>query len=218
MRSKKSTRHKELSDILRFVDFTNKFKAVERLIWYKGVDRRECDGEHTFQLAILAWFVNERCKCGLNTQRLIEYALVHDLVETYANDTPAFVNNGNGAETPCRQEKLEREKVSEERICEEWGNTFPSLVKRMRVYTAQEDDESRFIYALDKLLAEMNIARDGGRTNHKLEVTLETLDLYKRPRISRHPFVLELYDELFKTLMVNKEKLFFRAKAKEPVS
>ncbi len=215
MRLKK--RAKELSDILKFVDFTNKFKAVERLIWYKGVDRRECDGEHTYQLAIMGWFVNERCKLGLNTQRIIEYALVHDKPETYAMDTPAFVNNGNGAETPCRKKKLERERRSEEQIKREWEKVFPSLVKRMEEYNAQADEESRFIYALDKLLAEMNIARDGGRTNHKLEVSLETCDLYKRPRIARHQVVLELYDELFKTLLVREEQLFFCAH-KEPVS
>lgn len=215
MRRKK--RGKELSDILRFVDFTNTFKAVERLIWYKGVDRRECDGEHTYQLAMLGWFVNERCGLGLNTQRIIEYALVHDKPETYANDTPAFVNNGNGAETPCRIAKQAREKASEERIKKEWGKVFPSLVKRMEEYNAQADEESRFVYALDKFLAQMNIARDGGRTNHKLGVSLETLDLYKRPRVARHPVVLELYEELFKTLLARKHQLFFCAD-KEPVS
>lgn len=214
MRSKK--RKKELFDIMQFVDFTNRFKAVERLIWFSGVERRECDGEHTFQLAILAWFVNERCKLGLNTQRLIEYALVHDLVETYAYDTPAFVNNGYGAETPCRKAKLEREKASEQRIKQEWGKVFPALVKRLEEYNAQKDEEGRYIYALDKFLAGMNVARDGGRTNHKLGVTLETLDLYKRPRISRHPVVLELYEELFETLLAEKDKLFYSAK--EPVA
>lgn len=213
----RSKRARELSDILKFVDFTNQFKAVERLIWYKGVDRRECDGEHTFQLAIMAWFVNERCELGLNTHRLMEYALVHDLVETYANDTPAFVNNGNGPEVPCRKEKLEREQHSEQRIQREWQETFPTLVQRITEYNAQADEESRFVYALDKLLSEMNIVRDGGRANHKLGLSLETLDLYKRPRIARHPVALELYEELYKTLLKERERLFSYTD-KEPVS
>lgn len=211
-----SKRARELSDILEFVEFTNLFKAVERRIWYKGVDRPECDGEHAFQLAILGWFVNERCELGLDSLRIFKKALVHDLVETYAKDTPAFVFNGKGGETPCRIEKAAREKIAAKRIKKEWGRKFPSLIREMEEYDAQTDEESRYIYALDKLLAEMNIATDDGRTNHKLGVTLETLDLYKRPRIGRHAYVLKLYDELFKTLLARKDELF--ATIREPVS
>ena len=206
-------RKSELADLMKFVEFTNLFKSVERLIWFKGVDTPERDGEHAFQLAIVCWFVNERSKIGLSTLLLIEYALVHDLVETYANDTPAFVKNGNGhVETPCRRDKEKREAIAMKRIQSEWGENFPTLVERMESYNAQTDEESRFVYAMDKLLAEINIALDGGRANIRLGVSIETMDLYKRPRVSRHPFVLELYEEHFKILMANRDMLFPTAK------
>ncbi len=201
-------RKKELLDLMKFVKFTNLFKSVERLIWFKGVDRRECDGEHTFQLAIVCWFVNERCKLGLDLQTIIEYALVHDLLETYAGDTPAFVDKGNGTETPCREDKLLREALAMKRITQEWGKLFPTLIKRLESYEAQKDAESNFVYAMDKLLATLNIALDEGRTNHRLGLSLETVDLYKRPRIARHQLVLELYEEHFKMLLANRDTLF----------
>lgn len=199
---------KELLDLMKFVEFTNLFKAQERLIWFKGVDTRERDGEHAFQLAIVCWYANDRCKLGLDVQRLIEYALVHDLVETYAKDTPAFVNNGNGSETPCRENKRTREMFAMKRIKKMWHKTFPAMVHRLESYDMQEDSESKFVYAMDKLLAQINITLDDGRTNFRLDTTLETVDAYKRPRISRHPYVLELYDELFKTWAANPEKYF----------
>jgi putative hydrolase of HD superfamily len=201
-------RKKELLDLMKFVEFTNLFKAQERLIWFKGVDTCERDGEHAFQLAIVCWYANERFKLGLDIQRLIEYALVHDLVETYAKDTPAFVNNGNGGETPCRDDKRMREFFAMKRIKKLWRKTFPAMVHRLDAYDLQTDSESRFVYAMDKLLAQINITLDDGRTNFRLDTTLEAVDAYKRPRISRHPFVLELYDELFKTWLADPQKYF----------
>lgn len=201
-------RKKELLDLMKFVEFTNLFKAQERLIWFKGVDTRERDGEHAFQLAIVCWYANDRFKLELDLQRLIEYALVHDLVETYAKDTPAFVNNGNGGETPCRDKKRVREIFAKKRIKKLWRKTFPAMVNRLETYDLQTDAESRFVYAMDKLLAQINITLDDGRTNFKLDTPLEIVDAYKRPRISKHSFVLELYDELFKAWLADPQKYF----------
>lgn len=74
-RKKLSKRKKEFLDLVKFVEFTNTFKFVERLIWFKGIDTPERDGEHSFQLAIVCWFVNERCKRRLNLLRIIAYSL-----------------------------------------------------------------------------------------------------------------------------------------------
>ncbi len=205
----------QLADLMQFTEFINLFKSVERLIWFKGVDGRERDGEHVFQVAITCWFAIERFGLGLDPFKTMVYALVHDLVEAYADDTPAFRKNGDGcAETPCRIEKQARERASMERIRREWGEKFPSLVAHLDAYEAQADEESRFVYAMDKFVAEMNVVQDGGRANKLLGVDIETLDLYKRPRIARHPFVLALYEEHFKILLANRDTLF--AKTEDP--
>lgn len=122
----RTKRAKELSDLIEFVEFTNLFRKVERLIWFKGVEGRERVGEHSFQLALVCWFVNERCELGLNTGLMIEYPIVHDIFETYAEDTPAFgTHYENGEPIPQRSDKAAREKAAERRIIREWGEKFP---------------------------------------------------------------------------------------------
>lgn len=212
----KRNRKKELEDLLQFVEFTNLFRSVERLIWFKGVKGRERAGEHAFQLAFVCWFANYCFKLGLDPLRLILIAFAHDLHEAYAGDTPAFLPGRNGAHTPNRQEKERREREARARIKRELGKIFPPIIEAMEAYVEQKDEESRFVYAMDKLLATMNVALDDGRSWKRLGLAIETVDLYKRPRVARHAYVLELYEELFKKLMANRKKFFAALKEAAP--
>jgi len=192
--SKVPERRQELADLLEFVSFTNTFRRVERLIWYKGLDRREQDGEHSFQLAIVGWFVNERCKLRLDTTKIIKYALVHDLPETYEGDSCWFEHPDYPQ--PAYVEKAAREKKARERISKDWGRRFPELVQALAAYTLQNDEESRFVYALDKLVSDLNVYEDEGRTNVQLGVTREEQHTYKAPRVAKHKHIAALYEEL----------------------
>jgi hypothetical protein len=44
----------ELAELIRWVRFTNEFRRLERLIWFKGVKGRERNGEHCYQLCLRA--------------------------------------------------------------------------------------------------------------------------------------------------------------------
>lgn len=193
--SNTSVRRLELADLIAFVEFINQFRRVERLIWYKGQERREQDGEHCFQLAIVAWFVRDRCNLQrLDLERILTYALVHDLPETYEGDSCWFAHPDYPQ--PSFANKEAREKVAKERIEKEWGVTFPSMVEALQRYCLQEDEESRFVYALDKLVSDLNVYEDEGRTNVRLGVTRAEQQAYKVPRIARHKHIAELYEEL----------------------
>ena len=80
---------KNFGKLLKVNRFANEFKAIERLIWYKGVDRRECNGEHTFQLMFEVWFLRELIAPHLSFEKIIKYAMVHDFPEKGAGETPA---------------------------------------------------------------------------------------------------------------------------------
>jgi len=194
-RKRREERNRELADIIEFVEFTNRFRSIERTIWFKGVEGRERNGEHTFQLSFTAKYVNHRCGLFLQDKLLTDYAEVHDLIETYAQDTPAHPDPERPNQ-PTHVDKEKRERAARKRISEEWGARYPAMVQAMWRYHAQSDEESRFVYALDKLVANLNIYCDEGRTNHKLGATLEWELGYKRPRMAKHPAIAELYEEL----------------------
>jgi hypothetical protein len=96
--------------------------------------------------------------------------------------------------------KEKRERDARKRIGREWGRRFPELVSAMETYHLQNDEESRFVYALDKIVSDFNIFCDGGRTNHKVGVTRAMRDAYKGPKCAKHPKIAEIFktmSELF---------------------
>lgn len=77
----------ELPNIINFTKLLNKFCDIERVIHSNGGDRLENDVEHSYRLAMLAWYIISSNKLSLDLDLVIKYALVHDLVEVYAGDT-----------------------------------------------------------------------------------------------------------------------------------
>ncbi len=197
---------KRVALMLRFVRFTNLFKIQERLIWYKGNDNRELDGEHVFQLVIFAWFIRDRFLPHLNLLKVLLYAIVHDLPETYGGDTPAFQDkSGKHKSKATAKDKKEREAEAIKRIEAEWDADFPEMLNYLHAYEKLEDEESRFVYALDKFLAELNVYEDDGRTDKILCLTRDEIEEYKRPRIAEHDFLYELYDDFCKFVRLRPE-------------
>ncbi len=191
---------RRLRDIVRFVRHTNEFGSVLRLIWRPGSPDgkagQERNDSHTCQLIDVAWFIQQRWLKHLDLTKVLLYALVHDKLETYAGDTPAFLGKlGEYTSGHDRASKNERERLAQMRIDKEWGRIFPSFIEHLAAYQRQEDEESRFIYALDKFLSDLNIYEDNGRTNRVLGITLEEQIAYKRQRVAAHSFVLGLYEE-----------------------
>lgn len=199
-----------LKDLMAFVAFTNKFRAVKRTIWFAGADddSPERDGEHSFQNDLVALYLNERLGLGLNPFKLSIYAKVHDLPEYLKGDASAFPDLLGHVPTLSRKDKESREKEATAQIERDWGSKFPTMVEALHAYRSQKDEESRFIYALEKLVAVINIYQDGGRTFKRTGANFEEHNAYKTPRVRKHPVVKLLYDELRKLLKERESELF----------
>jgi 5'-deoxynucleotidase YfbR-like HD superfamily hydrolase len=198
------------ADLKEFNGFVNKYKSVERLIWYKGVNRRECDGEHCFQVGTIADYLNTRYELGLDPLLLYRYSHVHDAPEAEAKhgDTPAIADKSGlyAVHKDCNREtKPERERKALRKIERAWKKRYPGYVELIHAYNAQADPESRFIYALDKFIASLNIVQDDGRTNLLLGTTLREHDEYKRPRVAADPFISRLYELLYEEMLSRPE-------------
>ncbi|MDR0608314.1 MAG: HD domain-containing protein [Candidatus Peribacteria bacterium] len=78
----------------RFIAMTQQLATVERSLHYQHSERFENDGEHGYQLTMLAWLIIDYLKLPLNKDFAIKLALAHDIIEVYAGDTLPF-NNPN---------------------------------------------------------------------------------------------------------------------------
>lgn len=192
----------KLSDILQFTKLLNKFQSVDRVIYIPGTSKLENDVEHSYQLAMLAWYLSSNNFLNFDINLVIKYALIHDIVEAYAGDT--FIYSENQAE---HDSKHKREEDARLRILEEFP-LFEDLNKIIKNYENKIDKESNFIYVLDKIHPVIQLYLDGGKMWKEKEVTLTMLLDSKRSKVNLLPELLPLWNELEKILIENEDKLF----------
>lgn len=184
-----------ISKLLGFVRLTHKFQQVKRAILVKGEKRQENDLEHSCQLALLAWYIVSTNNLKLNVSKLIQYSLAHDLVEIYAGDTNFYKQD------KALKQKLEHMAVK--RLQRELPE-FTDLHTAIAAYEAQKDKESRFIYALDKVIPILNIYLDKGRTWKADGITLEMLIKFKSKPVSKSAEIEKYFQQLIQILKRNR--------------
>ena len=157
---------KNLNKLLNFVKLTNDFKKIERDIPQFSSFNRENDAEHSYQLAMIAWYIATIENSGLNTEKILKYALIHDLPEVYAGDTPLCTSDDSYLKS-----KKEREINSILKTQTEFSD-FLDMHVYIKKYEKLDDEESKFVYALDKILPLMSIFLDKGHAwkTHRIDI------------------------------------------------
>lgn len=190
------------SSLKRFTTLLHRFHAVERVAGVPTLSRRTNGPEHTYQLAMTAWYLIASQKLPLNLEKVLMYALAHDIVEAYAGDT--FVHDKEGRDT-----KAKREQEAFEQIKAEFPE-FPELCTILEAYECREDEESRFVYALDKLVDPLNSSMTMDRPSvwQEHEISHDEHFAYKDPKIATSKYVVPLWEALSKDL-ADKKDFFF---------
>ena len=169
---------KRIIDIQKLV---LQFREIKRITYVPGAGY-ENDVEHSYSLAMMAWLMGPRVAPHLDPQKLMTYAMVHDLVEVYAGDTFCFGSKDDLASKDAREARAFQQ-ISKEYV------DFPALIKAIQNYESREDEESRFIYALDKLQGIIINYLDGGRVWHEHNITLDQMINNKLGKTATHPTV-----------------------------
>jgi putative hydrolase of HD superfamily len=144
-----------LQKLLGFARMLNELQAVERVIRVKNADRWENDMEHSYHLAMLAWYIIDSQQLALDREKVLRYALAHDLVEVYAGDTDAFDDKN----------KIANKKENEQKALETLKTDFPNFKELPQIiekYEKQSDIEAQLVYVMDKFIADANIYYSAG--------------------------------------------------------
>lgn len=189
-----------LDQLLDLSSFTMDFSKVERKVYKPQTESFETDSEHSFQLAMVCWYVNQKLSLGYSTEIILKYSLVHDLVEVYAGDTFFF-------DEKAREDKEDRERIALEKIAERFAD-FGEMIDSIKQYEAREDDESKFVYAMDKIIPLINIYLDSGRIWKEIGISYEKLIELKDSKVKISPEVYDLFLDLQNLLLLNKQNLF----------
>ena len=136
----------------------NLSKLVMKLGEEKRITRHpsgqfETDTTHTTMLALSAGYY--ACAEGLDTERVLFFALAHDMVEAYAGDTPTL--HPLNAEEQAAKDKREADAL--ERIWTE----VPWLGQLIEDYERQDTPEARFVHMMDKAMPRLTHAHNACR-------------------------------------------------------
>lgn len=170
-----------IAELQRLIADFAKVKRTNKLVDNSG---RENDVEHSFGLALTCWFLAPHIAPDLDAGKILEYALVHDLVELYAGDTYFLVTPEGAAD------KKMRERKAFERLGKEWGHDFPALIKALASYEEKSEEECWFVYAVDKILPPLMINLYEKEKYYKqYKLTKEALFNKKRETIAKSKHV-----------------------------
>lgn len=194
---------RDLPAVQRVIDLQRlivAFNNIERQILVPGAsshkDHPETDTEHSYTLAMAAWFITQNVP-HLDTNKCIRYALAHDLIEVHAGDTFAYDKNEQS-----HRSKAQRELDARNKLRHDWPD-FGELHEAIESYELRTDAESRFVYALDKLMPMVLNVLGAGKSWHEHNLSLDDVKVQKASKVAASPEITALYDELIGILEKN---------------
>lgn len=189
-----------VTSLLSFISFTHDIRKVKRAMWVLDDEQFENDSEHSFQIAIVALYVIEQNNLKLDPYRCMALAIVHDILEVHSGDTHIYGKRSD------LDSKKAREAAAIAKLKEDW----PQLMRMHELideYENKKTEESKFIYALDKLVPMLNNYLDNGRNWKREHITLDRITSAKSGKIELDATVFAYYQDMV-ALMKNKPELF----------
>ncbi len=145
---------------------TLKFARVDRITNHEDGVTPESDTDHTVMLGLVACAYAARYATHLDIGKIAQYALIHDLVEVYAGDTPTLTK------VPWdKKKKHEREMRALKRIQKEFSKTLPWIPTTIARYESLKDPEARFVKTMDKIMPTITHFLNNGKTLKKYGYT-----------------------------------------------
>jgi putative hydrolase of HD superfamily len=156
----------DISRITSFILEMDRLKGVLRKTQPLAVDRLENSAEHSWQVALLATLLVSYSSEPVDLGRVVEILLVHDIPEIVIGDV--IVYSGHD---PSRQQ-------DESRAARELFGMLPEpdatrCFERWLEYERRETPESRYAYAVDRLMPILHNLQRGGGTWREFGITLD---------------------------------------------
>ena len=182
-------RFQSSQSVVDFMDIVGKSKKLLRSGWInEKIKDPESVAEHSFRVSVLAMVISD--SLGLDKEKLIKMALIHDLGEVITGDI--VWSSGNIIDIKKRTEKEKMEKLGLERIfkilenSDEYKKIFEEMIER-------SSEEAKIFWQIDKLEMAMQ-ALEYERDEYKnLEKFFVNADLQIET-----PLLRKIFDEILK--------------------
>lgn len=154
--------------------------------------RDENDAEHCWGLAFLGCALAPEIDKKLDTGKICQFAIVHDVVEIYAGDTSVW------SEPKHLESKPAREAAAVKQIMANFSR-FPWIGQTIEAYQRKDTPEAQFVYALDKFVNNLIPYINGGNKYIERKITKQFFDQqldHINEKVQVHPAVAQYYQKL----------------------
>ena len=156
-------------------------KLVNRLTYIDGGTRVENSAEHSWHLAMACWSISRSFDLKLSEEKLLKLALVHDLGEIDAGDTPLYSKDRNDAHNA--------ERACVKRIENHAGNGISDLSELWEEQETGVSIETKLLKAVDRLLPFLHNISSQGKTWQELGIS-------KSQVLKAHAFIADDFPEI----------------------
>lgn len=147
------------------------FARVNRVTRHEDGETPESDTDHTVMVSVCACALAKKLyPDSLDLGLVAQYAIVHDLVEAYAQDTDSF-----GIAHTDRKEKEAREHAAFLRIEQEFKDVYPWVAEMIASYESLSTKEARFVKTVDKLMTKISHILNEGEYFKRRGLDAETM-------------------------------------------
>lgn len=193
-------KHPDAVRTAAFIRLLHAFQSVERVAHSVDLSRRENDVEHSYFLAMLCWYLCTALQLKYSREKVLMYALAHDLHEAYAGDTYIF-------DQEALKTKKAREGNARARIRVEFPE-FSDLHATIETYEKQNDPEAHFVHAVDKVLPVIINYVQGGHTWKEWGIVREDLIAQKRDKVGEQKEARALLEQIIALIGDDWKKYF----------
>lgn len=178
----------KFSQITSFIIEAEKLKNIFRQSKVVGLDRRENSSEHSWQVALLALTLAPYSVNPIDTNKIVQMLLIHDLVEIDAGDKMIYSKGHDDYENELKAAKrifgmLPAE--SGDRYLELWIE-----------FEKKQTNEAKFAYAMDRLMPVMqNLHNPEFQTWNHHNVPIEQVLKINAAIAEAHPQIWEIIKE-----------------------
>ncbi len=143
----------QISSLAAFLTEMDRLKLVTRASYVGDTSRHENSAEHSWHLALGLLVLARELQAEVDLPRALAMALIHDVCEIDAGDTPVY---------SARPDQHEAELLCIERFANS-GLAFGGELRELWLeYEAQETRESRWVKVMDRFLPFIsNLATEG---------------------------------------------------------
>lgn len=177
-----------MTQVVQFLMEIDKLKNVQRRTKVLGTQRQENSAEHSWHFAIAALSLAPYAGEGVDIQRVIQMALLHDIVEIDAGDVFVY-------DLAAREAIHDQEVAAAKRLFgllpEPQREYFTALWQE---YEAGESADARFALVLDRSMPMLMNLHNEGQSWVENNVSLEQV-------VKRNSMIADIHPELWKHLL-----------------